>query len=240
MDWRSVAGWALAVATVALGGGCASGGERDAQTSPTSSPERSFITTPTPTRRSVTGTSTPEITATRSPEFARVFSMLPAEDDRPAGFVVAREPHSVMAPESGPPPPNARVQFELVEEPDDDSDISCLEFYLVELSDETEAHRVFETFQEYLTEPSRIEGQSVQRVDPPAIGHETAASTLVSTKWSIGSCGTRPVYAYAGVVFRRGTVVADVYGFTPRSKPSPQLLWDMARLQLSLIDEVLE
>ena len=238
MGWLSVTVSGFAVTTIALGGACASGGERDARTSPTSSPERSFITTPTPTPRPVAGTSTPGITPTLSPDFVRVFSMLPVRDDLPPGFVTATEPHSVGAPESAPP--NARVQFELVEEPDDDSAISCLEFYVTQLGEESEANDAFDSFQQFLHGPSGVEGQSVEALEPPAIGDETAASILVSTKWQIGSCGTRPVYAYAGVVLRRGTVVANVYGFTPQSRPNPQLLWDMARLQLSLIDEVLE
>ncbi len=137
----------------------------------------------------------------------------------------------------GPYPPNARVQFELVEEPEDESAISCITFYVKQLADESEAHNIFDLNEEHLTGPSRYEGQSVDAVDPPAVGDETAASTLVSTKWPIGSCGTRRVYSFAGLVFRSGTVVARVYGFTPRSKPNPELVFEMARLQLSRIDE---
>lgn len=220
-------------------GACAGGGEHAAETTPTPSPEPSSTAIPTATRPSLTGSPAPEDSPTWSPEFARVFQMLPVKDDLPSGFVVAGEPHSTIAPESGEPrPPNARVQFELAEEPKDESAISCLQFYVVQLADESEAHYVFETFQENLTGPSRIEGQSVEALAPPAVGDETAASTLASTKWSIGSCGTRLVYSYAGLVFRSGTVVADVYGFTPRSKPNPELVFEMARLQLSRIDEV--
>lgn len=240
MKWLSVTGTGLAITAVGLAVACG-GGERDAQTSPTPSPERSFITTPTPAPRSVAGTSTPEIRPTWSPEFARVFAMLPVRDDLPPGFVVAREPHSTMAIESsGPGPPNARVQFELVEEPEDESAISCLEFYVKQLADESEAHYVFGFLEEHMTGPSRIEGQSREPLHPPAVGDETAASTLVSAQWSIGSCGTRPVYSYAGLVFRSGTVIAHVYGFAPWSKPNPELVFEMARLQLSRIDALME
>ena len=229
----------FAAATIALGGACASGGERDAQTSPTSSPERSFITTPTPTPRSVTATSTPKPTPTWSPEFARVFALLPAVEDMPRGFVLVAQPHSVIAVDiAGERPPNARVQFELADEPDDDSEISCFTFYLVELSDEAEAHHVFESFQGTVVGPSRIEGQAIEAVDPPAVADETAASTLVSAKWTIGSCGTRLVYSYASVLFRSGTIVAWVHGFAPQSRPDPRLAFGMARLLLSRIDEV--
>lgn len=239
MGWFSVAVSGFAAATIALGGACASGGERDARTSPTSSPERSFITTPTPTPRSVAGTSTPGITPTLSPDFVRVFSMLPVRDDLPSGFVAATEPHSVIAPDAGGPRPvNARIQFELAEEPHNDSAISCLEFYVVQLGEESEANDAFDSFQQFLHGPSGVEGQSVEALEPPAIGDETATSTLVSTKWQIGTCGTRSVYAYAGLVFRSETIVAEVFGFTPQSKPNPQLVWDMARLQLSKIEEV--
>jgi hypothetical protein len=185
---------------------------------------------------SVTLTSSPRPRATWPPELPELYQRLPTPDDLAPQFVLAVAPHSVAAAELPPGPPNARVLFELEKEPANHSEISCLTFYFVELASEEAARSTYQSFEHSLVAPARETGQIKAQIEAPPIGDESAAATLVSTMYEIGTCGSRPVFAYAGVTFRRGAVVAEVLGFTPKDRPSPELLWEMARLQLTRLE----
>ena len=114
--------------------------------------------------------------------------------------------------------------------------ISCFAFYVVEFPNESKAKESFQVFSDHYSGPSMTEGQTVTVIESPLVGDERVASTLLSTVWQIGSCGTRDVYAYAAVIFRRGSVLVEVVGFSPRAVPSPDLSFQMAEVLQKRVD----
>ncbi len=224
----------LAVTSVMVGA-CGVKEEADLQL-PQGTPAPPYSETPAPAATPTATPVPPHVRPTWPTDVSGLHALLPTPSDMPSGWVLASVPHSVMAPDGPAGPPNARVQYELETESDNPATISCLEFYLVNLEDEAQARTTFRSFAEHLTGPTGIQGQSREALEAPLIGDETAASTLLSTVWEIGGCGNWPVYAYAGLTFRRGSSVAQVIGFASKERPPPAFLWDMARLQLTRID----
>ncbi len=174
--------------------------------------------------------------ATSTPAIDELFSMLPSAEDVPSAFVRITEPHSVIAPDGPAGPPNARILYELPQEPTDVSTISCFEFFVSRFASESEAQGAFTQIKDTYTRP--VEGATVTVLPNSEIGDEAIGSTLLSTVWEIGTCGTRPVHAYAAVAFRRGAVIATVVGFTPKETPSPELALHMAEVLVARIDSV--
>ena len=174
--------------------------------------------------------------ATSMPAVDEVFSILPSAEDVPSGFVRVTEPHSVIAPEGPAGPPNARVLYELPQEPTDVSTISCLEFVVSGFPNESEAEDAFIHTKDTYTRP--VEGATVAVLSNSNIGDESVGSTLLSTVREIGTCGSRPVHAYAAVAFRRDSVIATVVGFAPREIPNPEVALSMAEVLVARIDSV--
>ena len=165
--------------------------------------------------------------------------LLTAEDLAP-GFA-AGNIHSVI-PVDTPRAPgeiaNFRVQLESVQPPPEPGDIGCVTSYVVLFSSAGRASDAVGRAASHFGLAPDVPG-TTEKLDPPAIGDETAAAFVESPVYGLGSCGSRRVTGLTEVVFSWGPIVSQVSVFTAEGKPPSDQVWEIARRQLGRVERVL-